>query len=184
MVFAWEPCGVHVVTMLCPHSNHMVSMLKPCGVHIDTISFACRHHMIPRCKLHGLHVDNMWFSCGHNVVFTWTPCGFYVDTTWFPCDWFSIISTSFQLLIEVEKLPIFETCNFLNNGPIFNPRKVLESSWSPLSACGVYKSNLTRFQHETRRVRVCGVCGVHKPIDTTNSLTHLVSCSNLVRFGL
>ena len=23
-------------------------------------------------------------------------------------------------------------CNFLNNGPIFNPKKVLESSWSPL----------------------------------------------------
>ena len=29
-------------------------------------------------------------------------------------------------------------CNFLNNGPIFNPIELLELSQSPLSFCGVY----------------------------------------------
>ena len=33
-----------------------------------------------------------------------------------------------------------KACNFLNNAPIFNPEKVLESSWSPLSDGGVYKA--------------------------------------------
>ena len=51
-----------------------------------------------------------------------------------------------------------KACNFLNNGPIFNPQKVLESSWSPLSVGD----------------------SVHK----TNSLAHLVSPWSLTRIGL
>ena len=79
-------------------------------------------------------------------------------------------------VVSVKKCQSLKVCNFLNNGPIFNPQKVLESSWSPLSACSVYKSNLARFQHETRCAREFMVskslktphCGVYK--------------SNLMRF--
>ena len=38
-------------------------------------------------------------------------------------------------------------CNFLNNGPIFNLQKVLESSWSPLP----YDSRNDRQTAETMR---------------------------------
>ena len=48
-----------------------------------------------------------------------TPCGFHVDTMWFTCYRFS----SFPYYSSLK------ACNFLKNGPIFNPLKV----WKALS---------------------------------------------------
>ena len=65
-----KPCGVNVVTTLCPHvyKNHMVSKY-----HVETMLFSCWHHMVSRCIPHGLHVDSMWFPCGPHVVSRWIP---------------------------------------------------------------------------------------------------------------
>ena len=61
-------------------------------------------------------MDKTWFPYGHLVVSMWTQCGYHMDTIWFSCGHHMvymclifIISTSLELLIEVEKLPIFES---------------------------------------------------------------------------
>ena len=75
-VSTWKPHGVYMVTMLCPHGNHMFSMWKPCGFHVKTMWFPCENHILSRWTLHGFHIDTLWFPCGHNMVITWTPHGF------------------------------------------------------------------------------------------------------------
>ena len=62
----------------------------------------------------------------------------------------------FQLHIEKKSknYQSLKAYNFLNNGPNYNPEKVLESSWSPLSdGCGVFKLNIARLRGETRCAR-------------------------------
>ena len=126
-------------TTLCPHRNHMVFTLKSCGDHMDTIWYPC--------------------GCGHNVVTMWTPHGLHVDTK----------TRSYITSVAIRSRKNYQSlnaCNFLNNGPIFNPQKVLESSWSPLSDKSIillfplfemmvsfpFQSNLTPMSHDHHKL--------------------------------
>ena len=132
MVSMWKPFDVHVKrmwfpyenhvmstyeAMWCPPGNHMVSTWEWCGFHVVTILCPHRNHMVFTLKSCGDHMDTIWYPCGHNVVTMWTPHGFHVDTKT-PS---YVTSKNYQCL---------NACNFLNNGLIFNPQKVLKSSWS------------------------------------------------------
>ena len=63
---------------------------------------------------------------------TWKPHGFWKtphETTVCGVLLFPVVSNQNDQSLKAH--------NFYNNGPIFNPLKVLESSWSPLSVCAV-----------------------------------------------
>ena len=100
LVFTWKPCGVHLVTTLCPHGHQMVSMWSPHDSHVDTMWLPHGNHMASMWTPCGFQVDTTWFQMwtshgfhmettffwhGQQMVSTWTPCGFYVDTAWLPC---------------------------------------------------------------------------------------------------
>ena len=118
--------------------------------------------MVSRCIPHGLHVDSMWFPCGQHVVSMWTPCGFQVDTTSFP--------DHFSCLIKSKTYQSLKAHNFLNNGLIFNPQKVLESSWSPLSIGTVFMS----FPHQWKQPR-------HFPLGQISLQSHVTTLNQPIR---
>ena len=78
--------SVHVVTMLCPHENHM-------EVHVDTTCFLhgyhvvsmIWYHMVSTWKPHDFNVEaDVAIHMSNQVVFTWKPHGVHLETTWCP----------------------------------------------------------------------------------------------------
>ena len=137
MVATWKLCGVHVVTMLCPHGVHVVPMQKQCGFHMVSTWNPC--------GVHGYHVDNMWFPGGHHMVSMWIPSGFQMETRSrldllleYPLDRYKCLADFHHFHVSSvgirsqKNCQSLKACIFLNNSPIVNPQKVLESSWSPL----------------------------------------------------
>ena len=78
MLSTWKPHVVHRETTWYPHGNQVLSTEKPCGVNVVTT--LCPHvyknHIVSM-----YHVETMLFSCGHNMVTMLTPHGFQADTT-------------------------------------------------------------------------------------------------------
>ena len=104
---------------------------------------------------------------------------------WIPIfDQFSSFPCNFSWYYTSRNDKSLTACNFLNNGPIFNPQKVLESPWTPLSDGYAYmlfslKGKWPRCFPFGQISPKCHVTTLNQPIRSNNSLKSPNSRRNL-----
>ena len=171
MVPRQTPYGFHVVTMCTPCGFQVVTtmcqMWTPYDFHMKITLFLCGQNMV-----------SMWLIFHHFYIISVANRSQKIANLWKPVT--SLIMVRFSIREKFWKARgvLYQSVVSISqiSWDFSMKQDVRESSWC-LWCLLVKSRKISAWNKMCKRVR--GVCGV---FDTMNSLTHLVSCRNLMRF--